>query len=61
MGIMELYKEVETRRARQEGRKQGRQEVLLNMLRKSQDDNLIADIAGVPIHYVQQLRAVSVN
>ena len=61
MGIMELYKEVETRRARQEGKLEGIKSAVLNMLRKSQDDIFIADFAGVPIHYVQQLRAVSAN
>jgi hypothetical protein len=56
MGIAELFLDTERKIGRQEGRQESIKNAVLNMFKKNFPDDLIAEIAGVSIEYVRNLR-----
>ncbi|GHV31646.1 hypothetical protein FACS1894177_06640 [Bacteroidia bacterium] len=57
MGIEELILTTERKHAEKRGENRTQRKMIFNMIRKSLDDSLIADVAEVPLDYVRKVRA----
>jgi len=63
MGLEELILTTERKRAERRGMERGierrNREVVMNMIQKNFTDEMIVDIAGVPLEYVREIKYVN--